>query len=196
MAKKERENTLIQIAVDAAVGVAKAHALYLSNPLTAPALPVVLPFILGSAAVQAAFVASQPLPKFEVGTSNAPEGLAYTDEKGAEIHTDKKGNIKDFGSNKGARIKYLNQGDKILNATKTKEIMNGLSSSDIQNAVFNMNMRNNGEIIKDNVVDLTLLREISAMKKSNEKVWSEVKKLANRPINVQNDVTLPNNRPY
>jgi hypothetical protein len=196
MAKKERENTLIQIAVDAAVGVAKAHALYLSNPLTAPALPVVLPFILGSAAVQAAFVASQPLPKFEVGTSNAPEGLAYTDEKGAEIHTDKKGNIKDFGSNKGARIKYLNQGDKILNAAKTKEIMNGLSSSDIQNAVFNMNMRNNGEIIKDNVVDLTLLREISAMKKSNEKVWSEVKKLANRPINVQNDVTLPNNRPY
>jgi tape measure domain-containing protein len=189
-AKQERENTLIQIAVDTAAGVAKVLA------QTGAVAPFVIPSIIALGLAQAAFVASQPLPKFEVGTSNAPEGLAYTDEKGAEIHTDKKGNIKDFGSNKGARIKYLNQGDKILNATKTKEIMNGLSSSDIQNAVFNMNMRNNGEIIKDNVVDLTLLREISAMKKSNEKVWSEVKKLANRPINVQNDVTLPNNRPY
>jgi len=189
-AKQERENTLIQIAVDTAAGVAKVLA------QTGAVAPFVIPSIIALGLAQAAFVATQPLPKFEVGTSNAPEGLAYTDEKGAEIHTDKKGNIKDFGSNKGARIKYLNQGDKILNAAKTKEIMNGLSSSDIQNAVFNMNMRNNGEIIKDNVVDLTLLREISAMKKSNEKVWSEVKKLANRPINVQNDVTLPNNRHY
>jgi len=195
-AKQERENALIQIAVDAAVGVAKAHAMYLSNPLTAPALPVVLPFILGSAAVQAAFVASQPLPKFATGTSNAPEGFAYTDEQGAELHLDKQGNIKDFGSEKGARIKYLSQGDQILNASKTKKMMNGLKSSDIQNAVFNMNMRNNGDILKDNVLDSTLLREISDMKKSTNKVWGEVKKLAKRPINVQNDVTLTDNRAY
>ena len=34
------------------------------------------------------------------------------------------GNIKDFGSNKGARYKYLEKGDKIINAIKTKELLN------------------------------------------------------------------------
>jgi hypothetical protein len=145
---------------------------------------------------QAAFVASQPLPKFATGTMNAPEGLAYTDEKGAELHTDKKGNIKDFGSSKGARIKYLEEGDKIYTASKTKEILSNLTSSELQNAIFNLNMRSNDEILKDNVVDMVLLNEIKGMKSSNEKVWREVKKLAERPINIDNQLSLTDNRPY
>ena len=189
-ARQERENTLIQIAVDTSAGVAKVIA---QTGLFSPALSIPI-IALGLA--QAAFVASQPLPKFAAGTMNAPETLAYTDEKGAELHTDKKGNIKDFGSSKGARIKYLEKGDKIYTASKTKEILSNLTSSELQNAIFNLNMRSNDGILKDNVVDMVLLNEIKGMKSSNEKVWREVKKLAERPINIDNQLSLTNNRPY
>ena len=64
-------------------------------------------------AVQAGLVASQEIPQFWKGTENAPEGLAWTQEKGAEVITDKSGNIKTLGSNKGAQLTYLSKGDKV-----------------------------------------------------------------------------------
>lgn len=77
--------------------------------------------VLGAA--QIALIASQPIPQFAVGTQNAPEGLAWTDERGAELHTDKNGKIKDLGSKKGARLKKLEKGDKIYTASQTKKIL-------------------------------------------------------------------------
>jgi len=74
-------------------------------------------------AAQVALIASQPIPQFAIGTQNAPEGLAWTDERGAELHTDKNGKIKDLGSNKGARLKKLEKGDKIYTASQTKKIL-------------------------------------------------------------------------
>jgi len=64
-------------------------------------------------AVQAGIVASQEIPQFWKGTENAPEGLAWTQEKGAEVITDKSGNVKTLGSNKGAQLTYLSKGDKV-----------------------------------------------------------------------------------
>jgi len=61
---------------------------------------------------------------FEKGTDNAPKGWAVVDEIGAEIITDKKGNIKDFGSGGGARFKYLEQGDKVTTASKSMNLLN------------------------------------------------------------------------
>lgn len=197
-ARQERKNTLIQIGVDSSVAAVKAYFSQLipGDPTSIIRAKIAAGIALGFGALQAAFVASQPLPKFSTGTMNAPEGLAYTDEKGAELHTDKKGNIKDFGSSKGTRIKYLEEGDKIYTASKTKEILSNLTSSELQNAIFNLNMRSNDEILKDNVVDMVLLNEIKGMKNSNEKVWREVKKLAERPINIDNQLSLNDNRPY
>ena len=77
--------------------------------------------VLGAA--QIALIASQPIPQFALGTQNAPEGMAWTDEKGAELHTDKNGKIKDLGSDKGARLKKLSKGDKIYTASQTKKIL-------------------------------------------------------------------------
>jgi TP901 family phage tail tape measure protein len=62
------------------------------------------------------------LSGFWTGTENAPEGLAWTQEKGAEIITDKHGNIKSLGSDKGAQLTYLQRGDKVKNATETANI--------------------------------------------------------------------------
>ena len=58
-------------------------------------------------------VASQEIPQFWKGTENAPEGLAWTQEKGAEVITDKNGNVKTLGSDKGAQLTYLSKGDKV-----------------------------------------------------------------------------------
>jgi hypothetical protein len=63
---------------------------------------------------------------FEKGTDNAPEGLAVVDEKGAEIITDRKGNIKSLGTDGGARTTFLKSGDKVYTAAKTANIMSGL----------------------------------------------------------------------
>lgn len=73
---------------------------------------------------QLAVVNSQQIPEFWKGTDDAPEGWAKTDEKGAELHLDKNNRVKDVGSNKGARYKYLSKGDKIIPAEKTKDILN------------------------------------------------------------------------
>ena len=64
-------------------------------------------------AAQLALVSSQELPAFYKGTDNAPEGLALTQERGAEVITDKKGNVKTLGNNKGAQLTYLSKGDKV-----------------------------------------------------------------------------------
>jgi hypothetical protein len=85
--------------------------------------PFLMALVGALTAAQLALVSSQQIPEFWKGTENAPEGWAKTDERGAEIHTDSKGKIKDLGSDKGTRVKYLSKGDKIINAQKTKELL-------------------------------------------------------------------------
>lgn len=52
-----------------------------------------------------------------------PAGLAYTNERGAEIHTDRLGNIKDLGDNKGARLTMMEAGDKVYTAEQSKMLL-------------------------------------------------------------------------
>jgi len=85
-----------------------------------------LPFVLATSAltaVQLGVVASQKVPEFWTGTDNAPQGLALTQERGREIITDSRGNIKSLGSDKGAELTYLNKGDKVFNADKTMDML-------------------------------------------------------------------------
>jgi len=85
-------------------------------------LPTAL--ILGAfGAAQIALVASQKIPEYWTGTDSANAGFAYTNERGAELHTDKHGNIKDFGDNKGARLTMMEQGDKVYTASETKQML-------------------------------------------------------------------------
>jgi len=121
---------------------------------TPPPAGIPLALLVGAiGAAQLAMTASQPIPQFYKGTQNAPEGLAWTDEKGAELHTDSKGNIKDYGSSKGARLKKLEKGDKIYTATQTKKMMdlygfnqdfnnimltNGINTSNFNNNSLNL----------------------------------------------------------
>jgi hypothetical protein len=115
-AEAQKRMAMFNIAVNTAQAIVSALA---STP---PNIPLSIAVgVIGAA--QLALTASQPIPEFYKGTQNAPAGLAWTDERGAELHTDKSGKIKDLGSNKGARLKKLDKGDKIYTASQTKKIL-------------------------------------------------------------------------
>jgi hypothetical protein len=132
-AQQQKQLAIFNILINTAQGVVSALA------MTPPNVP--LSIAIGAiGALQAGIVASQQLPQFYKGTDNAPEGWAWTQEKGAEIITDKSGKIKTLGSDKGAQKTYLNKGDKVYTASQTESILfnnelNGiLTNNGISNA--------------------------------------------------------------
>ena len=113
--------------------------------------PAGIPLAIAMGAIggaQIAMVSAQEIPQFWKGTENAPEGLAWTQEKGAEVITDKKGNVKTLGNNKGAQLTYLEKGDKVYKSQQdyiNKTLVgagiqpmkenNSLTSSDFNNGI-------------------------------------------------------------
>jgi TP901 family phage tail tape measure protein len=69
---------------------------------------------------------------FAKGTKNAPNGIAIVDELGAELITDKKGKIKQLGSDKGARFTKLDAGDRVYTAQQTKQILDVNNANNIK----------------------------------------------------------------
>lgn len=114
-AQEEKKQALFQIAIDTAVNAVKLFA------QTIP--PGILSAVaVAQGAVQAALVASRPLPQFEKGTSSSPEGPAIVDERGAELIQRPDGTL-EMGSNKGARMTYLEKGSKVIPHLQTKQLL-------------------------------------------------------------------------
>lgn len=131
-AKQEKQMAMIQATINIAQGITSALA-------QAPPYSFVLAALVGVlGAVQLSRIASTPLPQFYTGTSNAPEGLALTQERGAEMITDKHGNIKTLGNNKGAQLTYLNKGDKVFTADETTQKLNELLISSGVSPIVNV----------------------------------------------------------
>nr|DAK44661.1 MAG TPA: tail tape measure [Caudoviricetes sp.] len=123
-ARAEQKAQAQQALMNGALGATQSIA-----QLGVPAGLVPAGIALAFGALQAGLIMSKnPVPQYFVGTKNAPQGWAWTDERGAEIHTDKHGNIKDLGSDKGARLKYLEQGDRIYTASETRKILENIKT--------------------------------------------------------------------
>lgn len=121
-AKAKKGQALFNIAIDIAQGIVSA--------LASGNIP--LSIAIGAiGAIQLGLVASQPIPQFATGTDNAPEGFALTQEKGAEIITDKNGKIKSLGNNKGAQMTYLSKGDKVFTAEQSSQLMHNQALNSI-----------------------------------------------------------------
>ena len=121
-AKAKKGQALFNIAIDIAQGIVSA--------LASGNIP--LSIAIGAiGAIQLGLVASQPIPQFYKGTDNAPEGFALTQEKGAEIITDKSGKIKTLGNNKGAQMTYLSKGDKVFTAEQSSQLMHNQALNSI-----------------------------------------------------------------
>lgn len=131
-AKQQKQMAMIQATINIAQGITAALS-------QAPPYSFILAALVGVlGAVQLATIASTPLPQFYKGTSNAPEGLALTQERGAEMITDKHGNIKTLGNNKGAQLTYLNKGDKVFTADETTQKLNELLISSGASPIVNV----------------------------------------------------------
>jgi len=118
-AQEEKKMAMFNIAINTAQAIVATLA---KTPL-----PVGLPFVIATAAIgaaQLALTASAPLPQFYKGTDNAPEGWAYTQEKGREIITDKSGKIKSLGNDSGPQLTYMNKGDKVYTAEQSQLMFN------------------------------------------------------------------------
>jgi len=159
-AKQQKEIALFNAIINTAQGITAALA------EGSYALAIV---IAALGAVQIALIASQPLPEFAKGTKNAPEGLAWTQEKGAELITDKDGRVKTTGSDGGAKLTKLSKGDKVYTALETRKIMafdselnglmhsNGISSPKAQQQSMDFDYDRIGKEMRGAVKDLPIL---------------------------------------
>ncbi len=93
----------------------------------------------GFGALQAALIMSKnPVPQYFTGTQNALGGFAFTQERGAEIITDKNDNIKSLGSNRGAQLTLMEKGDKVYTASETSSIIKNTDKlPKVGNKLFN-----------------------------------------------------------
>lgn len=179
-AKEERRNTLIKIAADTAAGIVSALAQIpkFDFGISATAFAA---FIAASGATQAALVASQPLPRFKEGTKAplANDTLAWVGD--------------------GGRKEAITKGGKLLDITPDRPTLAMLpkgaevqkdASEWINNAIYRMNMSANGELLSSFDADYMLHDELKKMRSANDRTWQEVKKLAKRPIFVNNTVKV------
>ena len=137
-AKKQKQMAIAQAVMNTAQGVTAALGSKPWGPWN-----IALAGLVGMlGAVQIASISSTPLPQFWQGTDNAPEGFALTQEKGAEMITDKNGKIKTIGNNKGAQLTYLNKGDKVFTADETTQKLNELLISSGVAPISNISVNN------------------------------------------------------
>lgn len=134
-AKAERDNAAFNIAIDTAQAIMGLWV----NPGFPQAIPLAIA-VGALGALQTAMVMSKPLPQFYTGTDFAPEGPAIVDEFGPELHMDRFGKIKDFGSTGGPRIKFLSEGDKIVPAHRTKNIIKNDELAQLDELLFKNNI--------------------------------------------------------
>ena len=193
-AKLEKANTLVQIALQTSLGVISALAQVpkIDFGISALALASV---IGGIGAVQFALAAAQPIPKFAKGTKNAPKGWAIVDEIGAEIHADKKGNIKSYGNDSGANYRYLEQGDQIIPHNESKDLQKRFAQLTLNDINYQNQRVTKAQQItaNDGRVNEVLLASMIAKelsKQSNSNISKEIKKGFK---NVKVNATFTNN---
>jgi len=149
-AKAKQKQAIFNIAIDT------AQAIVATLAKTPPPAGIPLALLMGAiGAAQIAMVASQKIPQYWKGTDNAEGGLAWTQEKGREIITDKHGNIKYTGSDGGAKLTMLDKGDKVYTAEQTKRMMfdDNLNSILFRNNINSPKLENKPDYLVANKID-------------------------------------------
>lgn len=124
-AEEQKRQAMFNVGINTAQSAVSAYASQLvpGDPTSLIRAQIAAAIATAFGLAQLAIVASKQVPAFEKGTENAPLGWAKVDERGAEIHTDRHGNVKSLGSTKGANYRWLDEGDKIIPADKSKQIL-------------------------------------------------------------------------
>jgi hypothetical protein len=114
-AQQDKMYALFNVAINTAAGVTKSIAEW--------GMPFAIPFIalaVGQGLLQAALIASKPLPQFKKGTKNAPAGLAITGEEGFEF-IERRGKL--YTSGDGPTLTKLEGGEKIFTHDESKRML-------------------------------------------------------------------------
>lgn len=117
----DKVSALFNIALNTAMGVANASSKVVTLPL--------VPYIIAQGAIQAAIVASKPIPKFAKGVRNFEGGIAEVGERGAELLRYPDGSMA-LTPNRSTTT-FLPKGTDVFTATETKKIVNENYNSDI-----------------------------------------------------------------
>ena len=121
--RAEQKAQAQQTLIDGASGAVKAIATYGPTTIGWSAAAASVAF----AALQYALIMSKnPVPQYFKGRKGGKKEIAWTQERGAEIITDKHGNIKTLGTNKGAMLTQLEQGDTVYTAEQSKNILKNI----------------------------------------------------------------------
>ena len=153
-AMQDKAQALFNIAVNTAQAAIRSLA---AAPLALGAAPnpagiASLAAVIAQGAIQAAIVASRPIPEFYKGTDYSPEGLAFVGERGAELIEYPDGTQR-IAAEK--TLEYLPEGTKVKTAEQTRALMNdGLKGeikglrSDLKRKKMSVNIdvRNNSRI--------------------------------------------------
>mgnify|MGYP001132769304 CR=1 FL=1 len=151
---QDKAQALFNIAVNTAqAAIASLAAAPLATALGPnPAGIAALAAVLAQGTIQAAIVASRPIPEFYKGTDYSPEGLAFVGERGAELIEYPDGTQR-IAAEK--TLEYLPEGTKVKTAEQTRALMNdGLKGeikglrSDLKRKKMSVNIdvRNNSRI--------------------------------------------------
>lgn len=152
-----------------------------------------LPLAIGLAAAQVGAILAQPIPEFYKGTENAPQGWAMVDEKRPEVHLDRYNRIKSFGED-SPNLRYLEKGDKIVKSRG--EFAQRYNVDDINKAIWELNLKSNGEAIRDYQIETTMINTINGMRGDMESMGRRFEKIAKRPINNKVTVEIEDKRHY
>ncbi len=115
-AQQDKNFALFNVAINTATGVIKSLAQW--------GMPLAIPFIalaVGAGLLQAALIASRPIPQFRRGTKNAPRGLAVTGEEGFELIQKRSGEM--YRSGDGPSLTMLEGGERIFTHDESKRML-------------------------------------------------------------------------
>ena len=121
----DKVSALFGIALNTAMGVTNASSKVVTLPL--------VPYIIAQGVIQAAIVASKPIPKFAKGVRNFEGGIAEVGERGAELLRYPDGSMA-LTPNRSTTT-FLPKGTDVFTATETKKIVNENYNSDISSLV-------------------------------------------------------------
>ena len=127
---------------------------------------------LGFGVLQAGLIMSKnPVPEYFVGRKGGEAEWAITQDRyGAEAISDKHGNIKTWGSDKGGQLTWLNKGDNVHTAKETKKMLSEIDNMPkLGSNVFN-------KIASQNVTPILIQKENIDYDKLAGKVGNEFRR--------------------
>ena len=190
-AKAEKRNNLLKIAADTAAGIVSALAQIPKFDFGVSA-SLFAGFIAATGAAQAAIVAAQPIPEFKGGH------LSGTHSGKAKINDANRRDYQEVVERGSGQVEIYKNRDEVIDMKRGDKVHKSMDSflsyHDIQRDVLNMSIQSQNEKIGRQEKGFLMLGKIDEMRKDFKEATEKMEKLAKRPIQNHNHITI--DQPY